>query len=180
MNVDIAELRVQLRRWRLRFRAWRGSRPFWAGLLTILGGLPIAYFPYADVKLGQLQVRMATTAGAGALIIGVLLITLGLTMWYHKLVRVFAGVASMVLALVSLPISNLGGFGIGFLLAMTGGGMSIAWVEVKTAAGEPAAAPDGETEAEAAVQDRAEEPGGNAISGRTITASGSRLVSDGG
>ena len=47
---------------------------------------------------------MATTAGAGSLIIGVLLVTLGLTMWFQHIVRVFAGVAAILLALVSIPV----------------------------------------------------------------------------
>ncbi|MGC5344357.1 DUF6114 domain-containing protein [Streptomyces sp. DT171] len=113
--------------WRLRFRAWRQTRPFWAGLFTTLGGVPIAYFPYADLKIGHLTLTMATTAGAGSLIIGVLLATLGLTMWYHQIVRVFAGVATILLALVSIPVANFGGFGIGFLLALIGGCLGLAW-----------------------------------------------------
>ena len=40
-------------RLRLRFRDWRGTRPFGAGLFTLLGGIPIAYFPYATLKLGE-------------------------------------------------------------------------------------------------------------------------------
>ncbi|QGZ51064.1 hypothetical protein GPZ77_24185 [Streptomyces sp. QHH-9511] len=110
-----------------RFHDWRGSRPFWGGLFTMIGGLPIAYFPYADLRLGNMTIAMATTGGAGALIIGVLLVTLGLTMWFQPIVRVFAGVAAIVLALVSIPVSNLGGFFIGFTLALVGGGLSVAW-----------------------------------------------------
>ncbi|MFP1626532.1 DUF6114 domain-containing protein [Streptomyces sp. 5K101] len=113
--------------WRLRFRAWRGNRPFWAGLFTLFGSVPIAYLPYADVRLGNITIAMATTAGAGSLIIGLLLATLGLTMWFHSIVRVFAGVAAIVLALVSLPISNIGGFLVGFLFALIGGALSISW-----------------------------------------------------
>ncbi|MFJ4923466.1 DUF6114 domain-containing protein [Streptomyces sp. NPDC088725] len=122
--------------WRLRFRAWRGARPFWAGLFTVIGGVPIAYLPYANLQLGNLTLAMATTAGAGSLIIGVLLVTLGLTMWYHSIVRVFAGVATILLALVSIPVSNFGGLVIGFLLALVGGSLSIAWAPGKPA--EPA------------------------------------------
>ncbi|MCL7381545.1 DUF6114 domain-containing protein [Streptomyces sp. 35G-GA-8] len=117
--------------WRLRFRAWRGARPFWAGLFTLLGGLPIAYFPYAQLHLGNLTLAMSTTAGAGSLIIGVLLVTLGLTMWFQSIVRVFAGVAAILLALVSIPVSNIGGFLLGFLLAMLGGALSISWAPDK-------------------------------------------------
>ena len=109
--------------WRLRFRAWRGSRPFWAGLITLLGGLPIAYFPYAEPHFGNLTWPMSTTAGAGSLIIGVLLVTLGLTMWFHSVVRIFAGVAAILLGLVSIPVSNLGGFGLGLILALVGGAL---------------------------------------------------------
>lgn len=114
--------------WRRSFRTWRGQRPFWAGLLTLLGGLPIMYFPYANLTVGQLTIRMATTAGSGSLIIGVLLVVLGLTMWYQSAARIFAGVAAILLGLVSLVVSNFGGFLVGFLLALIGGGMAVAWV----------------------------------------------------
>ncbi|MZD03616.1 hypothetical protein GTW43_00745 [Streptomyces sp. SID5785] len=116
------------------FRGWRGQRPFWGGLLAILGGIPIMYFPYANLTLGSMTIKMATTAGAGSLIIGVLLVVLGLTMWFQPHSRVFAGVAAILLALVSLVVSNFGGFVIGFLLALIGGALGIAW-----APGEPRA-----------------------------------------
>ncbi|MFJ9110495.1 DUF6114 domain-containing protein [Streptomyces sp. NPDC102283] len=116
-----------IRVYRRRFRAWRGNRPFWAGLFTMAGGVPIAYFPYANMHLGNVTLAMSTTAGAGSLIIGVLLVTLGLTMWFHSIVRVFAGVAAILLALISLPVANIGGFVIGFVLALVGGALSISW-----------------------------------------------------
>jgi hypothetical protein len=121
-----------LRVFRQNFRAWRGDRPFWAGLFVLLGGFPIAYFPYANLQIGHLTLAMATTAGAGSLIIGVLLVVLGISLWFQKHVRTFAGVAAILLALVSIPVSNLGGFLIGFLLAMLGGAMAVSW-----APGEP-------------------------------------------
>ncbi|MEU6355449.1 DUF6114 domain-containing protein [Streptomyces sp. NPDC047072] len=130
-------------RLRLRFRAWRGARPFWAGLFTLLGGLPIAYFPYATLKLGTMSIAMATTAGAGSLIIGVLLVTLGLTMWFQQATRVFAGVASIVLALVSLVVSNIGGFILGFLFALIGGALAVSW-----APGKPKAEAEGAHDAD--------------------------------
>ncbi|MER7918203.1 MULTISPECIES: DUF6114 domain-containing protein [unclassified Streptomyces] len=117
---------------RQQFRAWRGARPFWAGLFILLGGFPIMYFPYAHLQLGHLTLAMATTAGAGSLIIGVLLVVLGVSLWFQKHVRTFAGVAAILLALVSLPVSNFGGFVLGFLFALIGGAMAVAW-----APGEP-------------------------------------------
>jgi len=122
-----AGLGPKLGQMRQTFRGWRGQRPFWGGLLSILGGLPIMYFPYANLAIGNMTIKMATTAGAGSLIIGILLVVLGLTMWFQPHSRVFAGVAAILLALVSLVVSNFGGFVIGFLLALVGGGLGISW-----------------------------------------------------
>ena len=64
--------------------------------------------------------------GAGSLIIGVLLVDARSD---HVVpaghVRVFAGVAAILLALVSLPVSNIGGFLVGFLLALLGGALAV-------------------------------------------------------
>ncbi|MER7571063.1 DUF6114 domain-containing protein [Streptomyces sp. NPDC126514] len=131
---------------RRHFRAWRGERPFWAGLFVILGGLPIAYFPYANLQIGHLTLAMATTAGAGSLIIGVLLVVLGVSLWFQKHVRTFAGVAAILLGLVSLPVSNLGGFLIGFLLALVGGAMAVSWAPGEAQEPQPVAAPEATAE----------------------------------
>ncbi|MFG2024210.1 DUF6114 domain-containing protein [Streptomyces sp. NPDC048825] len=138
MSADTPATRSQFTDRRLRFRAWRGSRPFWAGLFILLGGIPIMYFPYANLQIGHLTLAMATTAGAGSLIIGVLLIVLGISLWFQKHVRVFAGVAAILLALVSIPVSNLGGFLIGFLLALFGGAMAVSWAPGEEPTAEPA------------------------------------------
>jgi hypothetical protein len=143
MSAETPAMRGQFTHWRLRFRAWRGDRPFWAGLFILLGGFPIAYLPYANLQIGHLTLAMATTAGAGSLIIGVLLIVLGVSLWFQKHVRVFAGVAAILLALVSIPVSNLGGFGIGFLLALIGGAMAVSWAQGTPPASEPGTAPEG-------------------------------------
>ncbi|GAA3083422.1 hypothetical protein GCM10020254_29780 [Streptomyces goshikiensis] len=94
---------------------------------------PIAYYPYADLRLGNVTLAMATTAGSGSLIIGVLLAVLGVALWFQQAIRVFAGVASILLALVSLPVSNLGGFFVGFAFSMVGGALALSWVPGKPA-----------------------------------------------
>ncbi|MFJ8662577.1 DUF6114 domain-containing protein [Streptomyces sp. NPDC093795] len=134
------------------FKVWRQTRPFWAGLFTMIGGLPIAYLPYGDMRLGNITLAMKTTAGSSALIIGVLLITLGLTMWFHSIVRVFAGVASIILGLVSIPVSNFGGLVVGYLFALVGGGMSIAWAPAPPVEEAIDAEDDGERRASAEVE----------------------------
>ncbi|MGW7279247.1 DUF6114 domain-containing protein [Streptomyces sp. NPDC054844] len=137
MSAETPVAAGQFTRRRLQFRAWRGARPFWAGLFVALGGLPIAYFPYANLQIGHLTLAMATTAGAGSLIIGVLLVVLGVSLWFQKHVRVFAGVAAILLALVSIPVSNLGGFFVGFLLSLIGGAMAVSWVPGEPPRAEP-------------------------------------------
>ncbi|MET7319878.1 DUF6114 domain-containing protein [Streptomyces sp. NPDC005549] len=137
MSAETPAAAGQFTRRRLQFRAWRGGRPFWAGLFIALGGLPIAYFPYANLQIGHLTLAMATTAGSGSLIIGVLLVVLGVSLWFQKHIRVFAGVAAILLALVSIPVSNLGGFLIGFLLALVGGAMAVSWVPGEPPQAEP-------------------------------------------
>lgn len=167
--------------WRLRFRTWRGNRPFWGGLFTMIGGVPIAYLPYADLRLGNMTIAMSTTAGAGSLIIGVLLITLGLTMWFHAIVRVFAGIAAIVLALVSIPVANIGGFLIGFLFSLLGGALSVSWVPAKSKAdpverAEPEGSPepDGEVGDPSVPEPRADEEYDPNVTEKTAHANGGR------
>ncbi|MFE5581775.1 DUF6114 domain-containing protein [Kitasatospora sp. NPDC056531] len=114
---------------RWEFRVWRGTRPFWAGLLTFGGGLPILYFPfpYAHFSLGGLGLALSTTAGAGSLLIGSLLITLGVTLWLQEQLRIFAGVAAILLSLLSVPVANFGGFFLGVLPGLIGGSLACAW-----------------------------------------------------
>lgn len=141
MSAESPGARDRTSHWRETFRAWRWQRPFWAGLLTTLAGLPIMYFPYNDLNAGGFTINLSTTAGSASLIIGVLLVMLGLTMWFQPMVRVFAGVASILLGLVSLPVSNIGGFLMGFLLALFGGGMGVAWAPGEAPAAQPAGGP---------------------------------------
>ncbi|WP_063836997.1 DUF6114 domain-containing protein [Phaeacidiphilus oryzae] len=117
---------------------WRKVRPFWAGVLLILAALPILYFPYFHLSLGGLNLAISTTAGAGSLVIGILLIVLGICMWFQPQIKIFGGVAAILLSLVSLPVSNFGGFFLGLLLGLIGGALAIAWAPLKTD-GEPAA-----------------------------------------
>ncbi|MFB7337713.1 DUF6114 domain-containing protein [Streptomyces adustus] len=113
---------------RLRFRAWRGERPFWAGLFTINAGPPILYWPYAHLDLGGIPLALSTTSGAGSLIIGTLLMALGISLWLRPRQRVFAGLSTLLLALVSFPVANLGGLFLGLFSGLIGGSLALAWL----------------------------------------------------
>ncbi|MER6568972.1 DUF6114 domain-containing protein [Streptomyces sp. NPDC001093] len=123
-----AKLRVTAADARRRFRTWRGERPFWAGMFTFNASLPILYLPYAHLDLGGMPLALSTTSGAGSLIIGVLLMALGLSLWYQQHLRVFAGIATLLLALASFPVANFGGFLLGLISALIGGSLACAWI----------------------------------------------------
>ncbi|MCX4695669.1 DUF6114 domain-containing protein [Streptomyces sp. NBC_01408] len=113
---------------RHQFRIWRGKRPFWAGLFTLVAALPIIYIPYAHLDFGSIPLALSTAGGAGSLVIGVLLVALGLSLWFHQQVRVFAGITVILLALVSFPVANLGGLLIGLFSGLIGGSLACAWI----------------------------------------------------
>ncbi|MFJ5533764.1 DUF6114 domain-containing protein [Streptomyces sp. NPDC093261] len=113
--------------WR-RFGEWRGERPFWAGTFTLCAGLPIMYFPYTHLNLQGVALALSTTSGAASLIIGVLLVVLGVSLWFQQHARVFAGVATLLLSLVSFPLANFGGLFIGLLCGLIGGSLACAWI----------------------------------------------------
>ncbi|WP_049564309.1 DUF6114 domain-containing protein [Streptomyces sp. SBT349] len=172
-NTEGLSISSLLTRGRVAFRHFRWRRPFWAGLFTMIAGLPIGYIPYRNVTLGDLTIRMATTAGAGSLVIGVLLCVLGLTMWFQPHVRIFAGVAAILLALVSLIVSNFGGFVVGYLFGLIGGAMSVAWMPGDNTA---AAAEAGTAKSETAMSDTAGERAGDIEPPAATPGTGSALA----
>ncbi|MFD6971589.1 DUF6114 domain-containing protein [Streptomyces sp. NPDC059979] len=113
---------------RQRFRIWRNERPFWAGLFTLAAGLPIIYIPYANLNFGAIPLALSTVGGSGSLIIGVLLVALGISLWFHQQVRVLAGITVILLALVSFPVANFGGLLIGLFSGLIGGSLACAWI----------------------------------------------------
>ncbi|MGW5852206.1 DUF6114 domain-containing protein [Streptomyces sp. NPDC055254] len=121
-------LRVAAADARQRFRIWRNERPFWAGLFTLAAGLPIIYIPYANLNFGAIPLALSTVGGSGSLIIGVLLVALSMSLWYHQQVRVLAGITVILLALVSFPVANFGGLLIGLFCGLIGGSLACAWI----------------------------------------------------
>lgn len=110
-----------------RFSRWRKQRPFAAGLLIILSGIVIMAPAYLSMEISNIQIQISTMGGVSTLIIGILLITCGLMCWFRGEGRLIAGVAAMILAVVSLWQSNFGGFGVGLILGLVGGALALAW-----------------------------------------------------
>ncbi|MEV0411721.1 DUF6114 domain-containing protein [Streptomyces sp. NPDC050448] len=108
---------------RRRWRQWRRGRPFWGGLFALLAGAEICALPLAPLKVMLQQ----GVAGIPSVLMGIVMIVLGLTAWFSPAQRSLAGVLTTLIATAALVLSNLGGFLIGTLLGILGGGLMFAW-----------------------------------------------------
>ncbi|MFE7610384.1 DUF6114 domain-containing protein [Streptomyces celluloflavus] len=119
--------------WR-RWRRWRKGRPFWGGLAAVIAGAEICAIPLAPLKI-MLQQGIA---GIPSVLMGLVMILMGLSAWFAPHYRGLAGILTVLCAMASLVMSNLGGFLIGTVIGILGGAMIFAWRPVP--APEPAAA----------------------------------------
>ncbi|MDJ0379852.1 DUF6114 domain-containing protein [Streptomyces sp. G-G2] len=106
-----------------RFRRWRRSRPFWGGFFALLAGAEICALPLAPLKVMLSQ----GVAGIPSVLMGVVMIVMGLSAWFSPQHRTLAGILTTLIATAALVLSNLGGFLIGTLLGILGGGLMFAW-----------------------------------------------------
>jgi len=92
-------------RWlRSAFRAWRRTRPFWGGLWCILGGIIIAYGPTTAFRV----ILVAGTTVWLGILMGVLVIVMGLFLWFAPHLRQLTGILAAAFAMVSLVTSDYG------------------------------------------------------------------------
>jgi hypothetical protein len=117
---------VLLRIWR-GFTAWRRGRPFWAGLFVAAGALIILFPPFFGVKLGDIVISIQTLGGVSALMIGSLLAICAVSLWVAPKFRLASGIVTVLLSLVALVVTNLGGFLFGTILSLLGGALAVAW-----------------------------------------------------
>ena len=108
-----------------RFRGWRRSRPFWAGSWTLVGALIILAIPLLPVS----DVVSAAIAGANSVLVGVLILVMGLFIWFSPANRTLAGVFAMIFSVASLVLSNLGGLVVGMICGIVGGALAVAWTD---------------------------------------------------
>ncbi|WP_053719732.1 DUF6114 domain-containing protein [Saccharothrix sp. NRRL B-16348] len=107
-----------------RFTRFRRSCPFVAGVLTTAAGLELVVV----VGTAPGALRFAGAGAPGSWLLGGVLVVAGATLLFDPARRHFAGVAALVAGLLSLVGANLGGFLVGFLLAVVGGALALAWV----------------------------------------------------
>ncbi|WP_296215831.1 DUF6114 domain-containing protein [uncultured Corynebacterium sp.] len=135
-----------------RFAEWRRGRPFVPGLLVLLSGVVIMTPAYLTVRISDLLVMISTLSGVSTLFLGAAQIMFGLGIWLKPSTSVYLGVFAILLSLVALPASNIGGFLLGSLLGIFGGAFALAWEpgdgkrrKPKAAAAEPVTAEPAES-----------------------------------
>ncbi|MEV8018503.1 DUF6114 domain-containing protein [Streptomyces sp. NPDC086554] len=107
-------------------RRWRRTRPFWGGLLLILGGAELLLVP-----LSPLTVLVSLGLGGLAAIgIGLALITAGIFLWLLPHAHHYVSVNALILSVLSFAATNLGGFLVGMVLGILGSAMGFGWTPV--------------------------------------------------
>ena len=125
---------------RQKFRLWRRTRPFWGGLLLLLSGIEL--FASANMDLTTIQFHIGPE-GFLSYLLPVLLLVCGLLVWLTPNQRIFYAIIGSLTAVYALIGLNLGGFLLGTLIGMIGGGLAFAWAPdgAETAPVLPAAIP---------------------------------------
>lgn len=124
--------RLPLREPRRVLRRWRRTRPFWGGLLLILGGAELLLVP-----LSPLTVLVSLGLGGLAAIgIGLALIAAGIFLWLLPHAHHYVSVNALILSVLSFAATNLGGFLVGMALGIVGSAMGFGWTPVPEGSGE--------------------------------------------
>ncbi|TDB72603.1 DUF6114 domain-containing protein [Micromonospora sp. KC721] len=110
-----------------RWRHWRRSRPLIAGVLIILAGVEMLVTLRAPLGV----VLKVGPQGLAAYLVPTILVLCGVLLLATPQQRIFYALLTLILALASWLTSNLGGFGVGMLLALVGGSLAFAWTPAK-------------------------------------------------
>jgi hypothetical protein len=127
------------RRARLAFRRWRRTRPFWGGLLILLGGGEILFSEKTPFKV-ILHIGLQGLAGY---LLPAVMVLCGALLWFTPAQRTFYAILSVLLALGTWLTSNLGGFLIGMVLGLIGGSLAFGWAPRQPAPSPAVPPPDG-------------------------------------
>jgi len=108
---------------RANFGGWRAKRPFWGGLFLIVSGLEL--YISGNLQLA-LEVHFGPT-GFLSYVLPLMMLLCGALTWLSPQQRLFYGILGTVTALYSLIGLNFGGFFLGTVLGLVGGGLAVAW-----------------------------------------------------
>nr|WP_219690718.1 DUF6114 domain-containing protein [Streptomyces anatolicus] len=107
-------------------RRWRRTRPFWGGLLLILGGAELLLVPLSPLTV-LVNLGLGGIAAVG---IGIALVVAGLFLWFLPHTHHYVSLNALILSVLSFAATNLGGFLVGMLLGIAGSAMGFGWTPV--------------------------------------------------
>ncbi|OON82808.1 DUF6114 domain-containing protein [Streptomyces tsukubensis] len=106
------------------FRRWRRRRPFWGGLLVLLGGGEILFSQQAKISI----VLKAGAESLAGYVLPMVMVVCGLLILFNPMHRLFYSIIGVLCSLATWITSNLGGFVIGMLLGVIGCSLSFGWL----------------------------------------------------
>lgn len=118
-------------RHRSRFYTWRKRRPFFGGLMIVLGGLELFFSGQLD--LGNIHLQLGIE-GMQTTILPFAMAALGVLIIAMPQHRVFYGIIALAIAVYAIIGVNLGGFIIGSVLGIIGGISAVSWLPKTDAA----------------------------------------------
>lgn len=111
-------------RLRRTLRGWRRTRPFWAAMWVIAGGVEMVAIPLAPLPL-MIKVGVGAMSAIG---ISVVLVAGGVFFLVKPEQRMFVSVVTAVASLTSMATTNLGGFGMGMMAGLVGSSLAFGWL----------------------------------------------------
>ncbi|MCX5383629.1 DUF6114 domain-containing protein [Streptomyces sp. NBC_00083] len=123
--------RLPLPEARRALRGWRRTRPFWAGLLLVLGGTELLVVPLSPLTI----LVSLGLGGIAAIGIGLALVVAGLFLWVLPHTRHYVSLNALILSVLSFAATNLGGFLVGMALGIAGSAMGFGWTPKEQATG---------------------------------------------
>ncbi|MEU9100069.1 DUF6114 domain-containing protein [Streptomyces sp. NPDC048361] len=128
------DARLPLPEARRALRGWRRTRPFWAGILLVLGGMELLLVPLSPLTI----LVSLGLGGIAAIGIGLALVVAGLFLWFLPHTRHYVSLNALILSVLSFAATNLGGFLVGMALGIAGSAMGFGWTPRERGAGRAA------------------------------------------
>ncbi|WP_328314003.1 DUF6114 domain-containing protein [Streptomyces sp. NBC_00442] len=126
--------RLPLPEARRALRGWRRTRPFWAGLFLVLGGVELLVVPLSPLTI----LVSLGLGGIAAIGIGLALVVAGLFLWFLPHTRHYVSLNALILSVLSFAATNLGGFLVGIAFGIAGSAMGFGWTPKERGAGRTA------------------------------------------
>ncbi len=109
------------------FRAWTHRRPFGGGICLVISAILIGLPSLNNFRIGDLILTVSTISGVSTVVLAIAMGVCAVAALFWSHVRVIAGIAAMIIALVAFPAANFGGYVLGTLLGVVGASLVLAW-----------------------------------------------------